>query len=104
MNEPFSSEGLLSLNSRISTYGEDPKLILIRGLPGTGKSTLAMALKEKGYVHIEADFEPDPVTWTPRSTKSVIHGRLVRSLATNRNRPAVGNAAPLIAMASAALV
>jgi hypothetical protein len=47
--------------------------------------------------------EPDPVTWTPRSTKSVIHGRLVRSLATNRNRPAVGNAVPLIAMASAAL-
>ena len=48
--------------------------------------------------------EPDPVTWTPRSTKSVIHGRLVRSLATNRNRPAVGNAVSLIAMASAALV
>ena len=41
--------------------------------------------------------EPDPVWWTPRSTKSVIHGRPVRSLATNRNRPAVGNAVPLIA-------
>ncbi len=33
--------------------------------------------------------EPVPVTWTPRSTKSVIHGRSVRSLATNRE-PAVG--------------
>ena len=44
-----------------------------------------------------AGFEPDPVWWTPRSTKSVIHGRPVRSLATNRNRPAVGNAVPLIA-------
>ena len=33
--------------------------------------------------------EPDPVRWTPRSTMSVIHGRPVRSLATNRE-PAVG--------------
>ena len=41
--------------------------------------------------------EPDPVWWTPRSAKSVIHGRPVRSLATNRNRPSVGNAVPLMA-------
>ena len=34
-------------------------------------------------------FEPVPVLWTPRSTMSVIHGRPVRSLATNRE-PAVG--------------
>jgi len=34
-------------------------------------------------------FEPVPVQWTPRSTKSVIHGQPVRSLATNRE-PAVG--------------
>ena len=47
--------------------------------------------------HVLSAIEPDPVTWTPRSTKSVIHGRPVRSLATNRNRPAVGNAVPLIA-------
>jgi DNA-binding transcriptional regulator YhcF (GntR family) len=47
--------------------------------------------------------EPDPVTWTPRSTKSVIHGRLVRSLATNRNRPAVGNAVPPFATTLMAL-
>jgi hypothetical protein len=33
--------------------------------------------------------EPVPVQRTPRSTKSVIHGRTVRSLATNRE-PAVG--------------
>ena len=33
--------------------------------------------------------EPAPVQWTPRSAKSVIHGRPVRSLATNRE-PAVG--------------
>jgi hypothetical protein len=33
--------------------------------------------------------EPDPVKWTPRSTMSVIHGRPVRSLATNQE-PAVG--------------
>jgi hypothetical protein len=33
--------------------------------------------------------EPVPVQWTPRSTMSVIHGRPVRSLATNRE-PAVG--------------
>ena len=47
--------------------------------------------------------EPDPVPWTPRSTKSVIHGRLVRSLATNRNLTAVGNAVPLIAPTPVAL-
>ena len=33
--------------------------------------------------------EPVPVSWTPRSTMSVIHGRPVRSLATNRE-PAGG--------------
>jgi hypothetical protein len=33
--------------------------------------------------------EPVPVRWTPRSTMSVIHGRPVRSPATNRE-PAVG--------------
>ena len=37
----------------------------------------------------EIHCEPDPVQWTPRSTMSVIHGRTVRSLATNRE-PAVG--------------
>ena len=33
--------------------------------------------------------EPDPIQWTPRSAMSVIHGRPVRALATNRE-PAVG--------------
>jgi hypothetical protein len=33
--------------------------------------------------------EPDPIQWTPRSAMSVIHGRPVRSLATNQE-PAVG--------------
>ena len=37
----------------------------------------------------EALTEPVPVQRTPRSTMSVIHGRPVRSLATNRE-PAVG--------------
>jgi len=38
------------------------KLILVRGIPGSGKSTYASKLaKEKGYRHIEADmyFEKD---------------------------------------------
>ena len=37
----------------------------------------------------EREIEPVPVSWTPRSTMSVIHGRPVRSLATNRE-PAGG--------------
>jgi len=37
----------------------------------------------------ESLFEPDPIQWTPRSAMSVIHGRPVRALATNRE-PAVG--------------
>ena len=34
-------------------------------------------------------FELAPIPWTPRTALSVIHGRPVRSLATNRE-PAVG--------------
>ena len=43
------------------------------------------------YVDIqkEIEAEPAPIQWTPRSAMSVIHGRPVRSLATNRE-PAVG--------------
>jgi SRSO17 transposase len=49
---------------------------------------------ERDYQDLKQDFglghyEPDPVSWTPRSTMSVIHGRPVRSLATNQE-PAVG--------------
>ena len=38
-----------------------PRLVLIRGLPGTGKSTQAKGYKEQGYKHFEADmfFEAD---------------------------------------------
>ena len=47
---------------------------------------LEAALKAKVVIkHVE----PVPEAWTPRSTMSVIHGRPVRSLATNRE-PAVG--------------
>lgn len=37
------------------------RLVLIRGLPGTGKTTLAKGYKEQGYEHFEADmfFEKD---------------------------------------------
>ncbi|MBE2242160.1 MAG: hypothetical protein IAE86_05360 [Burkholderiaceae bacterium] len=38
--------------------------------------------------------EPAPIQWTPRSAMSVIHGRTVRSLATNREPASVGNAVP----------
>lgn len=31
------------------------KLVLIRGLPGSGKSTIAERFAEQGYFHIEAD-------------------------------------------------
>lgn len=32
-----------------------PRLVLIRGLPGTGKTTLALAYVAKGYLHFETD-------------------------------------------------
>ncbi|MEH6459153.1 hypothetical protein [Chitinimonas sp. JJ19] len=32
-----------------------PRLVLIRGMPGSGKTTLAMGFKVDGYVHFEAD-------------------------------------------------
>ncbi|WP_298827471.1 AAA family ATPase [uncultured Piscinibacter sp.] len=31
------------------------RLVLIRGLPGSGKSTMAAQLAERGYVHFETD-------------------------------------------------
>lgn len=39
----------------------DPKLIILRGLPGSGKSTYAQVFVKKGYKHFEADmfFELD---------------------------------------------
>ena len=33
----------------------DAKLVLIRGLPGSGKSTMARAMAADGFVHLEAD-------------------------------------------------
>jgi len=32
-----------------------PKLILVRGLPGSGKSTIARQFEKLGFVHVEAD-------------------------------------------------
>ncbi len=44
-------------------YDKMAKLILVRGLPGSGKSTFARELSGAGYKHVEADmFHIDPVT------------------------------------------
>ena len=45
--------------------------------------------QEMGLQVDGGEIEPVPIAWTPRSAKSVIHGRPVRSLATNRE-PAGG--------------
>lgn len=53
-NTPVSaSHSTLSQSSPSIRIGEPPALVLIRGLPGAGKSTIAQHLPE--YVHVEAD-------------------------------------------------
>ena len=68
----------------------DYELTPVAGLALVGRYLLAFqptlarldaALPIKGGV---AHSGLDPVPWTPRSAMSVIHGRPVRSLATNR--------------------
>lgn len=41
-----------------------PKLLLLRGLPGSGKSTIARELGNKGWFHVEADM------WFTRDTEA----------------------------------
>lgn len=54
-----------------------PQLVLIRGLPGSGKSTMAKVLAQIGYEHFEADmffvdengnyaFDPNKIKWAHR--------------------------------------
>lgn len=49
-----------------------PKLVLIRGLPGSGKSTIAKEIMlqnpDMKYLHLENDiflYEGDDYVWTP---------------------------------------
>ena len=62
-----------SLHAYYTAAGRDLERKLVPMLPSEGLGLI----------------EPVPIQWTPRSTMSVIHGRLVRALATNRE-PAVG--------------
>lgn len=61
--KPSSYEVRRSVSSICIPYSQRDQLILIRGLPGSGKSTRAKALGMVGFEHFEADmfFERDGV-------------------------------------------
>lgn len=60
---PSSFEARRSVSSICIPFSQRDQLILIRGLPGSGKSTRAKALAMVGFEHFEADmfFERDGV-------------------------------------------
>ena len=77
-----AAEGVAGLLDRSSRPVRSP------GRSDGRKLERAAALRRTQHLTYE-HIEPVPVRWTPRSTMSVIHGRPVWSLATNRE-PAVG--------------
>lgn len=55
MRHPVQSVGQLHSMSSPPRHSSLADLVLIRGIPGSGKSTMAEVLAEIGYYHFEAD-------------------------------------------------
>ncbi len=58
-HQPYQRIGIYITNENQNKSTK--KLVLVRGLPGSGKSTLGKILEHEGFVHLEADmyFEVD---------------------------------------------